>query len=145
MAYKLNMNTKMELGTSGENPTFSEIPRLRSIPGISREMEKIEVTHNQSTNREYIPNGLQDPGDYSFEMETDRTDTVHQTIFAMMASGEALPFRIIYPDGLAYEFEASVIGITRADYDATSPDVIIDTVDLAISGEIKDISDELLS
>ena len=68
-----------------------------------------------------------------------------ESFFAMMASGEALPFRIIYPDGIAYEFEASVIGITRADYDATSPDVIIDTVDLAISGEIKDISDDLLS
>lgn len=145
MAYKLNMNTKMQLGTTGDSPTFTDIPRLRSIPGIAREQEKIEVTHNQSTNREYIPNGLQDPGDYSFDMETDRTDAVHQALFAMMVSGEAAPFRIIYPDGLAYEFEASVIGITRADYDAQSPDVIIDTVDLAISGEIKDISDDLLS
>lgn len=145
MTYKLNMNSKLQLGTTGDSPTFTDIPRLRSIPGIQRTMEKIEVTHNQSKNREYVPSGLQDPGDYSFDMETDRADTTHQALYAMQASGEARPFRLIYPDGLALQFEASVLGITRADYDAQSPDVIVDTVELAIFGEIEDISDELLS
>ena len=145
MTYHLNMNTKLQLGTSGDTPTFSDITRLRTIPGIAREMEKIEVTHNGSKNREYVPNGLQEPGDYSFEMETDRTDSLHQDLFAMWQSGESRPFRLIYPDGLALQFEASILSITRADYDAQSPDVIIDTVNLAICGDIEDISDDLLS
>ena len=143
--YKLNMHTKLQLGSEGTTPTFTDIPRLRNVPGIAKKMQKIEVTHNQSTSREYVPNGLQDPVDYSFDMETDMTDSTHQALFAMFAAGTSRPFRQIYPDGLAWEFEASVVGITRANYDAQNPDVIIDTVDLAISGDITDISDQLLS
>ena len=143
--YKLNMHTKLQIGTTGTNPTFTDIPRLSNIPAISRKMQKIEVTHNQSTQREYVPNGLQDPFDYSFEMETDRTDSAHQALYAMLESGETRPFRQIYPDGLAFQFEASVLGITRAEYDPKTPDVIKDTVDLAITGDVQDISDDLLS
>ena len=143
--YKLNMHTKLQLGSDETTPTYTDIPRLRNVPGIAKKMQKIEVTHNQSTSREYVPNGLQDPVDYSFDMETDLTDSTHQALYTMFAGGSIRKFRQIYPDGLAWEFEASVVGITRANYDAQNPDVIIDTVDLAISGDITDISDQLLS
>jgi hypothetical protein len=143
--YYTNMGTKLQLGSNDDTPTFTDIPRLRNVPGLAMENQRIEVTHNQSTAREYIPDCLPDPGEYSFDMETDRTDAVHQALFAMRGTTNTRKFRQIYPDGQAYEFEASVMSITRADYDAQSPDVIIDTVALAISGDVKDISDELLS
>ena len=143
--YITNMGTKLQLGSEGENPTFTDIPRLRNVPGLALETNKIEVTHNQSTAREYIPDCLPDPGEYSLDMEPDRTSAVHQALFAMRGTTNTRKFRQIYPDGQAWEFEASVMSITRADYDAQNPDVIIDTVNLAISGGVEDISDNLLS
>ncbi len=141
--YVTNRQTKLQLETgSGE---WSDVPRLRNVPALQMTEEKIEVTHHQSKNREYIPSGLSDPGDYEYEMETDRSDPVHQQIFALRKSGDIVNWRLIYPDGLAYQFGASVISITRNEADPQSPDVIVDTVGLAICDEIEDISDELLS
>ena len=93
----------------------------------------------------YVSSGLSDPGDYEFEMETKRSNTVHQQIYALKKSKEEVPWRLIYPDGLAYQFNASVLKITRNEADPQSPDVIIDTVGLAISGDVEDVSDDLLS
>ena len=146
MAYTTNKGTKLMIGsTTGGETTWAEVSRLRNVPAIAMEEEKIEVTHHGSTTREYIPSGLADPGDYEFEMETDRANTVHKQIFTLRTSKEVVPWKLIYPDGLTYQFDASVLKITRADADPQSPDVIIDTVGLAISGEVKDISDEALS
>lgn len=143
--YKTNKNTKLQIGSADTTPTFTDIPRIRNVPGLALQAQKIEVTHNQSTSREFIPDCLPDPGDYAFDMETDRSNAVHQQLFAMRGTTETRPFRIIYPDGLAYQFEASVISIKRADYDAQSPDVIMDNVALAINGDVEDVSDQLLS
>lgn len=146
MAYTTNKGTKLMIGSgTGSEITWAEVSRLRNVPAIAMEEEKIEVTHHGSTTREYIPSGLADPGDYEFEMETDRSNTVHKQIFALRTSKEVVSWKLIYPDGLTYQFDASVLKITRADADPQSPDVIIDTVGLAISGEVKDISDEALS
>lgn len=143
MAYITNRKTKLQVNDSVNG--WENIPRLRNVPGLEMEEEKIEVTHHGSNNREYIPSGLSDPGDYEFEMETDLTDTVHQKLFAAWKAKTALSWRLIYPDGLAYQFDATILKIARAEADPQSPDVIIDTVALAISGDVDDISDELLS
>ena len=144
--YYTNRKTKLQLGSgSGNSITWADIPRLRNVPALAMEEDKIEVTHHGSANREYIPSGLSDPGDYEFEMETKRSNTVHDRIFALWKSKEEAPWRLIYPDGLAYQFNASVLKITRNEADPQSPDVIIDTVGLAISGEVEDVSDDLLS
>ena len=143
--YYSNRKTRLEIGSAGENPTFTEIPRLRNIPGFSFEEDLIEVTHNGSSQREYIPSDLADTGDWEFEMETDRTDPTHQLLFQMRTTKEVRKFRETYPDGLAYEFPATVKSITRAEVDTQKPDVILDTVALAICGDVEDISDSLLS
>ena len=146
MAYKTNRKTKLQIGSgSGDSITWADIPQLRNVPALEMTEEKIEVTHHGSENREYIPSGLSDPGDYEFEMETDRANTVHQQIFALKASKSVVPWRLVYPDGLAFQFSASVLKITRNEADPQSPEVIIDTVGLAISGEVEDVSDDLLS
>ena len=142
MAYVTNRKTKLQINDLSNG--WQNIPRLRNVPGLQMEEEKIEVTHHESNNREYIPSGLSDPGDYEFEMETDRSDAVHNKIFTLWKNKAEASWRLIYPDGLAYEFTASILKITRADADPQSPDVIIDTVALAITGDVEDVSDELL-
>lgn len=145
--YFANRGTKLQLGDSDDKASvvFADVPRLRNVPGLEMEEDKIEVTHHGSVTREYIPSGLADPGDYEFEMETKRDHVVHKEIFDLWKSKEGRLWRLIYPDGLAYEFCASVLKITRAEADPQSPDVILDTVGLAIYGEVEDVSDELLS
>ena len=143
--YYSNRTTKLEIGSADDTPTFTVIPRLRNIPGLQMTEEKIEVTHNGSSQREYIPSDLADPGDWQFDMETDRTDATHQLLYSMRVSKEVRPFRVIYPDGLVWQFDASVQSITRAEVDAQKPDVIIDTVALSICGDVEDISDSVLS
>lgn len=141
--YYTNRKTKLQVSLDGTS--WNDVPRLRNVPALEMEEDKIEVTHHGSNNREFIPSGLTDPGDYEFEMETNRTNTVHRSIYTLRASKEAAYWRLIYPDGLAYQFEASVLKITRNEADPQSPDVIIDTVALAISGDVDDISDSLLN
>lgn len=143
--YYTNRKTKVEIGSAGENPTFAVIPRLRAIPGLKMTQEKIEVTHNMSENREYIKSDLSDPGDWTITMETSRTEPTHQLLFDMRTTGEVRPVRVTYPDGLAYQFDAQVLSITRADVDPQKPDVIQDEVAFAILGDLEDISDSLLS
>lgn len=145
MAYKSNRQTKLQIGSGSGTITWADVPQLRNVPALEMTEEKIEVTHHGSENREYIPSGLSDPGDYEFEMETDRSNAVHQQIYALRKSEAVVPWRLIYPDGLAYQFMAAVLKITRNEADPQSPDVIIDTVGLAISGEVEDVSDNLLS
>lgn len=146
---KTNLGTKLQLGGTESPVTYADITGLRNVPAIELSQEKIEVTAHPTNatgpiTRKFIPSGLIDPGDYEFEMQTDLTDTVHKNIFGLLKSQEERKWRLIYPDGLAYEFNAIVLGVTRAEADPQSPDVIIDTVALAISGEVEDISDELL-
>lgn len=146
---KSNLGVRMQLGSTANPITFADIPYLRNIPAIEQSQDKIEVTAHPSSAdkpiyRKYIPSGLIDPGDYEFEIQTDRKNAVHKELYALLASKEERKWRQIYPDGLAYEFPAYVTGITRNEADPQSPDVIIDTIALAISGEVKDISDEQL-
>jgi len=142
--YYSNRKTKLEIGSAGENPTFTEIPRLRTIPGLKMEEEKIEVTHNGSKNREFISSDLANPGDWEVDMETDRTEPTHQILFEMKETKESRLFRVTYPDGFALQFVAQVMSITRADVDAQNPDVLMDKVAFAI-GDVEDVSDSLLS
>lgn len=151
---KSNLGTRLQLGSAtptGEPPayTFSDIPNLRNVPPIEQAQEKIDATVHPSSAarpiyRKSIPSGLIDPGDYEFEIQTDREDLVHKEFFALLASQEERKYRLIYPDGYAQEFSAIVLGITRNEADPQSPDVIIDTIGLAISGDVTDISDTLL-
>lgn len=146
---KSNLGTRLQLGDNSTPVVFADIPELRNIPPIEQTQEKIDATtHPSSANRpiyrKSIPSGLIDPGDYEFEIQTDRANAVHQMLFALLTSQEERKFRLIYPDGYAQEFSATVLGITRNEADPQSPDMIIDTVALAISGDVVDISDELI-
>lgn len=139
---KSNYGTKISVKASGN--TFSEIEGVNNIPAIELEQEKIEVTHHASGGfREYIPSGLADPGDYSFEMRVDRADTVQQTLYTAYKAGTKLTFQILYPNGFGQQFDAYVNGFTYNEADATNPDGINATVSLAISGEVEDIEDSL--
>ena len=137
-----NFGTLLQLKING---AYTTIKGVFNVPAIESEQEKIEVTHHdQSSNyRQYIPSGLIDPGDYSFEMRSLRSDSTQKTLYALYKSGESGDFQICYPDGLIQSFPAYVTGMTYNEADATSPDPINITVTLAFAGDITETEESL--
>lgn len=137
--FKSNFGTTLQIGTGSSAPyTYSDIKGVFLVPAIESEQEKIEVTHHDqgSPYRKYIPSGLIDPGDYQFQMRSERSDGTQALLIALFKSGEIGHFAINHPDGLIQKFEAYVIGMTYNEADATSPEPVNVTVSLAISGDV---------
>lgn len=127
------------------NNAFTAIFGVFVVPAIEATMEKIEVTHHDQNSpyRKYIPSGLIDPGDYAFQMRSDRTQTTQQAIYTAFKAGTECEFQIVYPDGLTQTFKAYVTGFTYNEADATGPEPVNITVTLAISGDVTDSSESL--
>lgn len=143
---KSNFGTILKIGSGAAAPyTYSAIYGVYMVPPISAEQEKIEVTHHDQNSpyRKYIPSGLIDPGDYQFEMRSDRSQTTQQSLYTLYRSGALGHFQIVYPDGLTQSFDAYVTGMTYNEADATSPEPVNITVTLAISGDVEDGEDSL--
>lgn len=141
MNLKSNYGTNISLkAATGE--TFEVINGAYSIPDIDNTEEQIEVTHHGSgPYRERIPSGLSDPGEYTFGMRVDTSDTVQKRLQTMKSAHTKGTFKIDWPDGHYKTFDAYVSGIKRNDADATSPDGINADVTLAIAGNVTE-SDE---
>lgn len=139
--FKSNFGTLLKIGTGGSAPySYEAVTGVFLVPPIETNQEKIEVTsHAQnSPYRRYIPSGLIDPGDYSFQMRSDRSDSTQQAIYALYKSGELGHWQIAYPDGFTQTFDAYVTGMTHNEADATSPEPVNITVQLALSGDVED-------
>lgn len=143
---KSNFGTLLKIGSGSTSPyTYTAIFGVFVVPPIESEQEKIEVTHHDQNSpyRKYIPSGLIDPGDYQFQMRSDRSQATQQQIYTLFKSGDLGHFQIVYPDGLTQTFDAYVTGMTYNEADATSPEPVNITVTLAISGDVTDSEESL--
>lgn len=136
---KSNFGTLLKIGTGETAPyTYAAIYGVFVVPPIESEQEKIEVTHHDQNSpyRKYIPSGLIDPGDYEFQMRSDRSQATQQQLYQLFKSGDLGHFQIVHTDGLTQSFDAYVTGMTYNEADAASPEPTNITVALAISGDI---------
>ena len=143
---KSNFGTILKIGSGSSAPyTYTAIYGVFIVPPIESTQEKIEVTHHDqgSPYRKFIPSGLIDPGDYQFQMRSDRSQQTQQAIYTLFTSGNEGHFAIEYPDGLTQTFDAYVTGMTYNEADATSPEPVNITVTLAISGNVTDVQASL--
>lgn len=139
--FKSNFGTLLKVSTTASKPyTYSAVKGVYLVPPIESEQEKIEVTHHDQSSpyRKYIPSGLIDPGDYQFEMRSDRSDSTQQAIYSAYKAGSICHFQIVHPDGLTQSFDAYVTGMTYNEADATDPEPTNIVVTLAISGDVTD-------
>ena len=87
-----------------------ELTGLLSTPDLSEgEPEKIEVTTLGDTSKRYI-NGLRDLGDgldFEFNYESN-ADSSFYKLKTEEEKGLAVPFKVEFPDGLAFGFEAYI-------------------------------------
>ena len=143
---KSNFGTLLKIGSGASSPyTYTAIYGVYLVPPIETEQEKIEVTHHDQNSpyRKYIPSGLIDPGDYQFEMRSERTQATQQALYTLYTTGDLGHFQIAHTDGLAQSFDACVIGMTYNEADATSPEPTNITVTLAISGNITETEESI--
>ena len=139
MGFISNFGTILKIGSGSSAPyTYVAIKGVFDVPAIETTQEKIEVTHHDQNSqyRKYIPSGLIDPGDYAFQMRSDRSDSTQQSLYTLFKSGAEGHFQIEYPDGLVQTFDAYITGMTYNEADATSPEPVQVTVTLAISGAV---------
>ena len=137
-----NFGTLLKIKVNG---AYTKIKGVYNVPPIESEQEKLEVTHHdQNSNyRQYIPSGLIDPGDYTFDMRSLRSDPTQQALYSLYTSGEEGEFQICYPDGLIQSFPAYVTGMTYNEANAENPEPVQVTVALAISGEITETEESI--
>ena len=87
-----------------------ELSGMLSTPDLSEgEPEKIEVTTLADSSKRYI-NGLRDLGDgleFEFNYESDG-DSAFYKLKAEEEKGEAVPFKVEFPDGLSFAFDAYI-------------------------------------
>ena len=143
---KSNFGTLLKIGTGGMAPyTYTEIYGVFLVPPIESVQEKIEVTHHDQNSpyRKYIPSGLIDPGDYQFQMRSERNQATQAALYTAYKSGSLCHFQIVYPDGLTQTFDAYVIGMQYNEADATRPEPVNITVTLAISGDVTDSEESI--
>lgn len=119
-------------GNTGSE-TFDTIAEVLDIDGPNQTRAQIEVTSHSSNGwREFIA-GLRDGGDISFPINSVPTDATQQDLRALIDSGEAAHFKIVYPNGYRDTFSAIV-----TDYGTKSPvdGAVTDEIKMKISGEI---------
>ena len=129
-----NQGTKFQIkAETGE--TYTDIAFCRNISAPEQEQEDIEVTHNGTVGfRSYIPSGLTDPGELELQINSVPGDESQQLLAEIRDSGAIRTFRIVRPNGITETFSGYVKNITANEYDAQSPDAIIDTVALKLTG-----------
>lgn len=94
-------------GGSGNN--FTEVARLDDISGPSMEKDEIEVTGHDSPDgyKEYI-GGLKDGGSVEAEAFFLKDEETHMQALDDFDSRENQLYRLEWPDGAYFEFEAFV-------------------------------------
>ncbi|MGX7195156.1 phage tail tube protein [Enterococcus olivae] len=88
-----------------QDQTTVEVAKIRTIPQIGSDPERLDVTHLKSERREYIK-GIQDTENLEFEAIYESDE--YAKILALEEAGDPLDWVIAYPDGLKVEFKGEI-------------------------------------
>jgi len=104
MAYSANQS---KLYFSRNENDFVELEHLMEIPELGGTPEKIDVTTLADQVKKSIP-GIKELGDLVFKFLYDNSDVNanYRVLKGMEESGEAVTFRVTYPDGTSHKFDA---------------------------------------
>lgn len=83
------------------------IANLISFSGLDGEATEIDRTNMSSTAKEKLI-GLQDFGNFTFEMDPDYTDTGQNTLRSAQGSGSTKAFLLTLPNGVTLAFSGFV-------------------------------------
>lgn len=95
----LSKGTKLEYKAGS---TYKQVAAVKTIPQIGSDPEKVDVTHLGSERKQYIK-GLQDTDNFEFAVIYQGSN--FNDIHMLVQAGNAVEWRVTYPDGLTIEFK----------------------------------------
>ncbi|MFE3839478.1 phage tail tube protein [Pseudogemmobacter sonorensis] len=113
---------------------FVELAEVFEITPPSSTVSEVEVTHFRSSGRrrEFIA-GLTDSGTASLQMNFVPGSVSDQRILALRESGDVLPMRITYPNGVTVTFDGFIQEYTPA---IPLDDRLTATVNIRVTGDV---------
>ena len=108
----LTSGLALKVGDGASPEVFTTIYEVRSIGEIGQENDLIEVTHMQSSAKEFIY-GLADGVEFPVSVNYKPTDTTHVALLAAQAARTTKNFKMVEPSGggsLTWSFSALVKG-----------------------------------
>lgn len=126
--------SRLEIGTqTDKGVAWTRIKNVKSFSGFDGQAAEIDVTDLDSTAKEFRT-GLQDHGNFQFDINVNRTDPGQLAVEAARKSGAVTPFRLTLPDKQAATFDALVKSTPlQGSVDA----VLTGSVTLRITGDVK--------
>lgn len=103
--------TTLSRKTADSPLTYTAIPKLRSIRGLTKFRNAREITNLSSGGDEYMP-GLPRTGVVTAMIDYDPNDTQHAALLTALANNTLESFRVSFPSSPAekWTFSAYVIG-----------------------------------
>jgi hypothetical protein len=90
--------SKLEIGAAGADPIFTQIKGFKSYTGFDGSASEIDTTDLNSTAKEFLL-GLQDNGNFNFELHINHADPGQLALTAARKTGALTPFKLTLPDG----------------------------------------------
>lgn len=107
-----SQQTTLGVSTSGSSPiTYTDIKEITSFSGLDGSASEIDVTHLQSTAKEFIL-GLQDFGNFTIEISYDNDDAGQLILRAAKESGNLHYFKLTFSDSTYITFSAYVMSMS---------------------------------
>ena len=136
----LSYGTKFQYAvySSGTAGTAVEVKNLQSVPSLGGDVDKVETTCLENSNKTYI-NGLKDYGDMEFKFLYAVDESVASTNYAQFAgtngiNGKLCQFTVTTPDGSTFVFD----GTAQASLDAVEVNQPLTfTVSIALASDIE--------
>lgn len=133
MAKTIGYGTSLSYSTNGTTSTLVKIAQVRSISGPDYSADNPECTTLDSTSRvREFAAGLIDPGELTFEIIYDASDTTHKALVDLMSKQVKSLFEVVYPTTTQDEnFVGFVSGLG---IERPLDDVITASVSIKITG-----------
>lgn len=128
----LGSGVLVQRGNGASPEVFTTIPEVTTIPPVGETSEQVEVTHLNSTAKEYIA-GLPDGSTLALAMNFVEDNVTQEALLTDYANKTQRHFRIVFVGGTNFRFTGVVLGWEVAGGPNTA---IIMTVTIKISGSV---------
>ncbi len=133
---KSGFGVVLKIGNGASPEVFTLIQGIRNLQGPAQDMEIIDATHHSASGayREKVAS-FKDPGNVTFDLLFDSTDTQHQQLFTEYGNRALVNFQQIMPDAGAQQFDYAAF-VKSINPGAPIDDVLAYAVTLEISGPV---------
>lgn len=117
----VGLQSTLSFGVTVSGTTaYTVITGMETIDGPEASIGVVEVSPLGATYKGKLPS-ISDPGEVTFTVYYDGTDTTHQFLTGLLGTTTQLPWKVDYPDGTSAEFTGFLSGFGIKGMEAESP------------------------